>query len=190
MYARAAWVFNAAQVDGYTLPDQQPRSDLTTRLAHVDTFIAATGADFREGGGRAFYRRKTASGEGDYIQMPPRDLFTGTVTLTPTEAYESTRLHELSHWAGAEHRLNRQFGQRFGDDQYAIEELVAELSASFLCAELAITNTPRPDHAQYLAHWLTVLKADNRAIFTAASQASRATQYLIRFQPAFQQIAA
>ncbi len=189
MYARAAWVFNADQVDGFVIEDQKPRPDLTTRLAHVDQFIARTGADFREGGTRAFYRRRNGSGEGDYIQMPPRTLFTGTPTSSATECYESTRLHELSHWCGADHRLKRDFGERFGDNAYAVEELVAELSAAFLCAELQITNTPRPDHAQYLAHWLSVLKADNRAIFTTAAAASRATQYLIRLQGTAGQIA-
>jgi len=184
LYARAAFVFNAAQVDGFADPAETPRADLTTRLDHVDRFIAATGAEFREGGTRAFYRhpssRGGSQGDGDFIQMPPRNLFTGTATSTPTEAYESTRLHELAHWSGAEHRLNR---ERFGDHRYAVEELVAELSASFLCAELAITNTPRPDHAQYLAHWLTVLKQDSRAIFTAAAAASRACAYLASLQP-------
>lgn len=99
LYARPAWVFNADQVDGWSEPGQAPRPDLTTRLAHVDAFIAATGADFREGGSRAYYRRRSSSGDGDYIQMPPRNLFTGTATSTPTEAFESTRLHELSHYA-------------------------------------------------------------------------------------------
>jgi antirestriction protein ArdC len=99
MYARPAWVFNANQVDGYTLPDTKPRPDLTTRLAHADAFLAATGAEFREGGSRAFYRRRSTSGDGDFIQMPPRNLFTGTKTSTPTESYEATRLHELAHYA-------------------------------------------------------------------------------------------
>jgi antirestriction protein ArdC len=183
LYARAAWVFNSAQVDGYADPALPPRADLTTRLAHVDAFIANTGAEFREGGTRAFYRHRSASGEGDFIQMPPRNLFTGTATSTPTEAYESTRCHELCHWSGADHRLKREFG-RFGDHRYAVEELVAELGASFLCAELGITNAPRPDHAQYLAHWLAVLKQESRAIFTAASAASRAVAYLGSLQPA------
>jgi antirestriction protein ArdC len=118
-------VFNAAQVDGFDIAPSAPRPDLTTRLDHVDAFIAATGADFREGGQRAFYRHRSQSGEGDFIQMPPRNLFTGTTTSTPTEAYESTRLHELTHWSGAGHRLNRDFGERFGDKAYSFEELVA-----------------------------------------------------------------
>ena len=88
------------------------------------------------------------------------------------------------HASGAEHRLNRQFGERFGDKAYSFEELIAELGAAFLCAELAVTNIPRPDHAQYIAHWLEVLKGDKKAIFSAASQASRAVEYLAKLQPA------
>lgn len=183
LYAKAAWVFNVGQVDGYEIAPPVPRSDLTVRLDHVDAFIAATGAEFREGGQRAFYRHRDSRGEGDFIQMPERNLFTGTATSTPTESYESTRLHELSHWCGAEHRLNRKFGERLGDKAYAFEELVAELSAAFLCAGLEITNSPRLDHAQYLASWLDVLKGDTKAIFTAASFASRAVEYLHGLQP-------
>ena len=182
LFAKAAYVFNAQQVDGYVIAAAAPREDLTTRLAHVDAFIANTGAEFREGGQRAFYRHKSSDGTGDFIQMPPRDLFTGTATSTPTESYESTRLHELAHYSGASHRLNRQFGERFGDNAYSFEELVA-LSAAFMCADLQITNTPRADHAQYIQNWLAVLKGDTKAIFTAASQATRAVDYLHGLQP-------
>jgi antirestriction protein ArdC len=115
--------------------------------------------------------------------MPERNLFIGTATSTPTESYESTRLHETAHWSGAAHRLNREFGERFGDKAYAFEELVAELSAAYLCAGLEITNTPRADHAQYIANWLEVLKGDTKAIFTAASLATRAVDYLHGLQP-------
>ena len=183
LFAKAAWVFNAQQVDGYAIAPTVPRADLTVRLDHVDAFIAATGAEFREGGQRAFYRHRDSRGEGDFIQMPPRNLFTGTATSTPTESFESTRLHELSHWSGADHRLKREFGEKFGDKAYSFEELVAELSAAFLCAELEITNTPRVDHAQYIANWLEVLKGDTKAIFSAASQATRAVEYLNGLQP-------
>jgi antirestriction protein ArdC len=183
LFAKAAYVFNAQQVDGYSITPVAPRADLTTRLDHVDAFIANTGAEFREGGQRAFYRHRDSKGEGDFIQMPPRDLFTGTATSTPTEAYESTRLHELAHFSGASHRLNRQFGERFGDKAYSFEELVAELSAAFMCADLQITNTPRADHAQYISNWLAVLKGDTKAIFSAASLATRAVDYLHGLQP-------
>ena len=183
LFAKAAWVFNAQQVDGYDIAPTVPRPDLTERLDHVDAFIAATNAEFREGGQRAIYRHRDSKGEGDFIQMPPRNLFTGTATSTPTEAYESTRLHELSHWVGAEHRLNRKFGEKYGDKAYSFEELVAELSAAFLCAELEITNTPRIDHAQYIASWVSTLNADAKAIFSAASLATRSVDYLIGLQP-------
>jgi len=184
MFAKAAWVFNIDQVDAdaalraQVLPSAPARIDLTERLAHVDAFVAAIGVEVRDGGQRAFYRHRDSKGEGDFIQMPPRDLFMGTPTSTPTEAYYSTLLHEEIHASGAEHRLNRQHGQRFGDHAYAFEELVAELGAAFLCAELEITNTPRPDHAQYLAGWLEVLKGDTKAIFSAASFATRAVAWL------------
>ncbi len=188
LFAKAAYVFNIDQVDisadlrAKLIPSEQPRPDLTERLDHVDRFIVATGAEFREGGQRAFYRHRGLNGDGDFIQMPPRSLFTGTSTSTPTESFESTRLHELTHWCGAEHRLNRQHGDRFGDNAYAFEELVAELGAAFLCANLEITNTPRPDHAQYIAGWLAALKGDTKAIFTAASLATRSVDYLFDTQ--------
>lgn len=184
LFAKAAYVFNAQQVDGYDIAPAVPRPDLTERLDHVDAFIAATGAEFREGGQRAFYRHRDLNGEGDFIQMPDRTLFTGTTTSTPTESYESTRLHELGHWTGAKHRLDRELGERFGDNKYAFEELIAELSAAYLCAGLEITNTPRPDHAQYIANWVQVLKCDTKAIFTAASMATRAVDYLYGLQSA------
>lgn len=188
MFAKAAWVFNIDQVDAPTelrtglLPPSAPRRDLTERLAAVDRFVAAVGVEIREGGQRAFYRHRGLNGDGDFIQMPPRDLFTGTTTSTPTEAYYSTLLHEEVHGSGAAHRLNREHGERFGDKAYAIEELVAELGAAFLCAELEVTNAPRPDHAQYCAIWLEVLRGDTKAIFTAASQATRAVDFLMGLQ--------
>lgn len=188
LYAKPAHVFNIDQVDAPAdlrtklLPPLTPIPDLTTRLAHVDAYLAATGAEFREGGQRAFYRHRSSNDEGDFIQMPPRNLFTGTETSTPTESYESTRCHEAIHWSGAEHRLNRQHGERFGDNAYAFEELVAELGAAYLCAELEITNTPRPDHAQYIQGWLAALKNDPRAIFSAAAAASAAVEYLNAFE--------
>jgi len=102
LFAKAAWVFNVQQVDGYAIAPIAPRPDLTARLDHVDAFIAATKAEFREGGQRAFYRHRDSKGDGDFIQMPPRNLFTGTATSSPTESYESTRLHELGHWSHAD----------------------------------------------------------------------------------------
>ena len=183
MFAKAAWVFNVAQVDGFTIEPKQPRADLTTRLAHVEAYIAATGADIRYGGQRAFYRHRSSDGSGDFIQMPDLSLFTGTATTTPTESRYATVLHELGHFSGARHRLNREFGERFGDKKYAFEEIVVEIAAAYNCAHLEITNSPRPDHAQYIAHWLGILKGDKKAIFTAASLASQIITYLDGLQP-------
>lgn len=174
MFARATPVFAAEQVDGYTLPVPVV-TDPMEPIEAADAFVTATGASIEHGGTRAYYRPST-----DSIQLPPQEAFLGTATSTAQESYYSTLLHELTHWTSATHRCDRQLGKRFGDQAYAMEELVAELGAAFLCAELGITVDPRADHAQYLASWLNVLKADKRAIFTAACAASKATDYLQR----------
>ena len=121
--------------------------------------------------------------------MPPVETFNGTDTSTPTEGYYGTLLHELTHWTGHEKRCDRDLSGRFGADAYAAEELVAELGAAFLCSELGISQQPRPDHAQYVGHWLRVLKADKRAIFTAASKATQAAEYLNGLQVAIAEAA-
>jgi antirestriction protein ArdC len=180
LFARATPVFAAEQVDGYQPPViDAPPATVITPIEQAEAFVRATGASISHGGGRAFYRPAT-----DSIQLPPREAFIGTPTSTPAEAYYSTLLHELTHWTSAETRCNRQLGKRFGDQAYAIEELVAELGAAFLCADLGIADEPRADHAQYLASWLSVLKADKKAIFTAASKASEAAAFLAAFQVA------
>lgn len=176
--ARASYVFNASQVDGYTLPDAPKPLGPIERLQAVDGFIAATGARIEHGGDRAYYRPST-----DHIQMPDEGLFRGTDTMTRSEGYYAVVAHELTHWSGAKHRLARDMGKRFGDAAYAAEELVAEVASAFLCAELGITQDCRADHAQYLAHWLKLLEDDSRAIFTAAAKASEAVAYLKGLQP-------
>lgn len=176
--ARASYVFNAAQVDGYAPPEAAPLGSPIERMATADRFVTATGARIRFGGDHAYYRPST-----DEIVLPPEEAFFDTVTMTRSEAFYATELHECIHWSGAESRLNRQFGKRFGDAAYAFEELVAELGSAFLCADLAISNAPRADHAQYLASWLAVLKQDKRALFHAAAKASEAVAYLRGLQP-------
>lgn len=176
--ARASYVFNAAQVDGYALPDAPTPLGPIDRLETVDRFIIATGARIEHGGDRAFYRPST-----DHIQMPDEGLFCGTDTMTRTEGYYATVAHELTHWTAAPKRLGRELGKRFGDAAYAAEELVAEIASAFLCSELGITQDTRTDHAQYLAQWLKLMKDDSRAIFTAAAKASEAIAYLKRLQP-------
>ena len=92
-----------------------------------------------------------------------------------------TALHELGHASGVPHRLNRDLSGSFGSKKYAFEELVAEMSAAYLCASLSITPTVR--HADYIASWLEVLREDNRAIVRAASAASKGADYILNFQP-------
>ncbi|MCA3160278.1 MAG: DUF1738 domain-containing protein [Burkholderiales bacterium] len=179
LIAKASYVFNANQVDGFALPEPQAPANPAEVLAEVEAYIAATRARVTFGGEGAFYRPLT-----DTIHMPDRTRFVGSATSSATECLYSTLLHELTHWTGIKTRCDREFGKRFGDDAYAMEELVAELGAAFLCADLGIANTPRPDHAAYISHWLTVLKADKKAIFTAASKAAQAVDYLDGLQPA------
>jgi antirestriction protein ArdC len=126
------------------------------------------------GGSRAFYRRST-----DTIVLPPFEAF------RDAESYYATLAHETTHWTAHASRLVREFGGgRFGSQSYAMEELVAELGAAFLCADLDLTLEPREDHASYIANWLEVLQNDERAIFAAASHAQRAADFLNRLQPA------
>jgi len=151
--------------DGPVAPPLQPHQA-------AEAFFAATGAVFRHGGAQAFY-----APTHDVIQLPP------VVAFRDAEAYASTKAHELVHWTGHPSRNARAFGKRFGDQAYAFEELVAELGAAFLCAYLGVTPEIREDHAAYLAHWLQVLQQDKRAIFTAATHAQRAVDYLQGLQP-------
>jgi antirestriction protein ArdC len=177
LIARASWVFNADQVEGLTPPEVPVLPSPVEVLNQADALIEATGATIDEGGDAACYRP-----HADYIQMPPRSVFIGTSTSTPTEAYYATLLHELTHWTGHERRLNRDLSRRFGDEAYAMEELVAELGAAFLCADLGVTNAPRADHAAYVGCWLRVLRNDARAIFYAAGKAGAAVEYLTSLQ--------
>ncbi len=179
LFARATPVFAAEQVDGYEAPASEGPTTVFSPIEAAEAFVAKTGAIVHHGGSRAFYRPST-----DSIQLPPREAFVGSPTSSPAEAYASTKLHELIHWTSAEARCNRQLGKRFGDEAYAMEELVAELGAAFLCADLSITDSLRADHAQYLDAWLRVLKADKKAIFTAASKASEAVAFLATLQGA------
>jgi antirestriction protein ArdC len=112
---------------------------LIERIAAADLFVSATRARIEHRGDRAFYRPST-----DHIQMPAEDAFCGSATMSRSEGYYATLVHELTHWTGAKHRINREFGKRFGDQAYAAEELVAEIGAAFLCAELPITQETRP----------------------------------------------
>lgn len=176
-------VFNAEQVDGlpaHFYASQQPELDPLARIARAEAFFAATGAEIHEGGNRACYNVTT-----DRVQMPP------FVSFIEPEAYYATLAHEMTHWTKHPKRLDRDFGRkRFGDEGYAMEELVAELGAAFVCADLALTPAPRDEHASYIASWLKALKDDKRAIFSAAAHAQRAADYLAGLQPQTMEVAA
>lgn len=172
MITRGFNVFNVAQVEGYEMPVRETIESTNERIAHVEEFVAESGADVRHGGNRAFYVPSM-----DFIQMPMLEQF------NDTEGYYGTLLHEMVHWTGNKARLDRDLNtNRFGDEAYAFEELVAELGASFLMAEFGIVDEPREDHAKYLKSWLKVLQNDTKAIFTAASQAQKAVDFLTGFQ--------
>lgn len=167
-------VFNASQVEGYepkvapSLPvNERPVNE---RIEVAETFFANTGAIVNHGGNRAFYAPSK-----DTIQMPKFAQF------KEPEGYYATLGHETIHWTGHESRNNRLLNiNRFGDEAYAVEELIAELGSAFLCAHLGIVNEPRPDHAQYIQSWLKALKGDKKAVFHAASKAQAALDFLTK----------
>ena len=136
----------------------------------VEALITATGIDFRIGGNRAFYVPST-----DYVQVPPAAAY-----FQPID-WHRTALHELGHASGHPSRLTRDLSGAHGSKKYAFEELIAELCAAFSCASLGIVPTVR--HADYIGSWLEVLREDNRAIVRAASQASKAADYILDFLP-------
>ena len=136
----------------------------------VEALIDATGIDFRIGGNKAFYVPAQ-----DYVQVPPPQAYFDPIN------WHRTALHEIGHASGHYSRLNRDLSGSFGSKKYAFEELIAELNAAFCCASLGIAPTVR--HADYIGSWLEVLRDDNRAIVRAASQASKAADYILGFLP-------
>lgn len=163
-------LFNVAQCEGLREGldgDPAPRAEADI-IPHAEALIAATGADFRIGGGEAYY-----SQTGDYVAVPPFGMFGD-----PNDYYD-TAFHELSHWTGHPKRLARDMGDRSDKRKYGREELCAEISASFIGAALGLVPTVR--HADYAGFWLDILREDNRAIFRAASHASKAADYILAF---------
>lgn len=161
-------VFNVAQCEGLrpglaSDPAPLPEREIVPIAEEV---IAASGVDFRIGGDRAFYVPSH-----DFVQVPPQPAFFEQVN------YYRTCLHELTDATGHAKRLGRNLLNSFGSKDYAREELVAEMGSAFLCAALGIEPTVR--HADYLGSWLEVLREDNRAIFHAASAATKAADWLL-----------
>lgn len=170
-FLKAYTVFNVEQIEGlpacYHLP-ANPVANPDQRVEAAEAFFAATGAEIHHGGSSACYIPSL-----DRIHMPAFEAF------RDGESYYATLAHEMTHWTRHDSRLKRDFGrERFGDEGYAMEELVAELGAAFLCADLGLTLAVREDHASYIASWLKVLKSDTRAVFTAAAHAQRAVEFL------------
>lgn len=161
-------VFNVAQCEGLRPGLGRDAEPLPEReiVPVAESVIAASGIDFRVGGNRAFYVPAL-----DYVQVPPQPAFFAQVD------YYRTCLHELVHATGHRARLDRKLAAKFGTDGYAREELIAEIGSAFLCATLGIVPTVR--HADYIGGWLDVLRADNRAIFRAASAATKAADWLL-----------
>ena len=161
-------VFNIAQCEGLRSglaldPAPLPEREI---MPVAEEVIAASGVEFRVGGPKAFYVPSA-----DFVAVPPQPAFFEQIN------YYRTCLHELTHATGHAKRLARDLANGFGTKGYAREELVAELGSAFLCAALGIVPTVR--HADYIASWLEVLREDNRAIFRAASQASKAADWLL-----------
>ena len=166
-------VFNPDQCDDLSAEiatATPPPSPTGVIEPQVEALINATGIDFRIGGNRAFYIPSD-----DYVQVPPPAVYFEPIN------WHRTALHELGHASGHHSRLDRDLSGSFGSKRYAFEELIAELCAAFSCASLGIAPTVR--HADYIGSWLEVLREDNRAIVRAASQASKAADYLLSFLP-------
>lgn len=173
--ARFYCVFNADQVDGYT-----PESGLETgslgkveRIDSIESFVAGTRAVIKEGDTAAY------SPMGDHITMPDKGLFFEN-GQSATENYYAVLMHELTHWTGAKHRVNRvqhAYSEKYEQD-YAFEELIAELGSAYLCAHFGIKQKGRDSHAIYIKSWLKALRSDTKYIFRAAAQAQNAVDYL------------
>ncbi|KFC62078.1 Antirestriction protein [Devosia sp. LC5] len=165
-------VFNAAQCEGLAKEIAAVAPPPLPGLIEprVEALIQATGIDFRIGSNRAYYVLAQ-----DFVMVPPPQAYFEPIN------WHRTALHELGHATGHPSRLNRDFSGSFGTKKYAFEELIAEINAAFCCASLGIAPTVR--HADYIGSWLDVLREDNRAIVRAASQASKAADWLLGFLP-------
>jgi len=159
------YVFNVAQCDGIEIQAPNKEEKTFNAIDAAEQRIIKTGAAISHGGDAAFYAPSV-----DRIQLPNKSAFNNE------SSYYATAFHELTHWSGAKHRLDRTFGKRFGDPAYAFEELVAEMGAAFLCQDYRIQGELR--HAGYIGHWLKAMRADSKAIFKASALAQKAADYI------------
>lgn len=169
---RSFTVFNVDQIEDLP-PALAPRPvarPVWESMDAAEQLLQASGATFRHGGSRAFY-----APDADIIQMPPRQAFRSAPD------YYATALHELTHWTGHPSRCDRPLGRRNGIEAYAFEELVAEMGAAFLASHCRLPG--RLQHDSYIASWLQALRNDKRLIFSAASLAQKAADFLLPQAP-------
>lgn len=160
-------VFNVEQIDGLTLSDEAVfPAETFEPLPQAEALFRNSGATIIAKGQNAFFAPST-----DEIHLPERRLFSDAAN------FYATGMHELVHWSGAKSRLNREMKGKFGSEDYAFEELIAELGSAFLMADLGIVGEVQ--HESYIASWLKALRNDKRYIFKAASAASKAHRYLM-----------
>lgn len=171
LFAKGYSVFNLHQVDGYA-PEELGALCDEQRIAVADAFHTNLGITTLHGGGEAFYMPIT-----DTIHIPAFAQF------EDPHAYYSTLFHEALHATGAKHRCDRNLSGRFGSEAYALEEICADLGAAMVMAQLGLAHSPRADHASYIAHWIRILKAAPRAIFTIASKSQAAVDWMLEQQP-------
>jgi antirestriction protein ArdC len=167
-------LFNAEQVDDIEIPDAVKWESIEFKPIEEAEKIAAGYAGgpvvTHDGGQQAYYRPAT-----DTVHLPERTRFASV------EEYYSTLFHELSHSTGHSSRLDRKCDtapKPFGSADYGKEELIAEMSAAFLCSQVGIQPTVIANQAAYLAGWLKQLKSDRKLVISAAGQAQRTADWI------------
>lgn len=169
---RAFTVFHASQIDAIpAFRAAETNRPLVQRLEAADLIMKNSRADIRSGGDRAYYCPAS-----DHIQLPPDSAFHSP------EGHAATTLHEMAHWTGSSHRLNRDLTGSFGTQAYSREELRAEIASATICSILGLP-TDIENHASYLGSWIEILKNDKREIFRAAADAQKIADYLLAFHP-------
>jgi antirestriction protein ArdC len=172
-------VFNAEQCEGLNLPVLMDdwNEELTARIEKAEEVVMSmpNPPKIVEGGHVACYQ-------------PPKDLvrIPKIQDFESAEAYYATLFHELGHSTGHLNRLNRPGvtgAIHFGSCDYSREELVAELTSAFCCAEVGIDNSIFDNAASYIHGWLEALQGDPKVVVAAAGQAQRATDYILNVPP-------
>lgn len=169
-------VFALEQTVGFEPAPPPTLSDPVDLHPEIQRIISNGRFDVRIGGDKAYFNIRE-----NFTQLPDPSLFKDADASERAFHVNSTCSHELGHATGHSTRLNRTFGEKYGTEAYCFEEVCAELVSSYMCAHLGLASHPRIDHAQYIAHFVGLMKKDNRAIFAAAAKASEATNYLLGF---------